>query len=250
MAGFYLKAYHLLPGFLKRRIYPLEYAIQAFVRSVDLQRRSVIVDAGAGEARFREYFPGHLYVALDSAVGDNDWDYSRINVCGDLGAVPLVSNAAHAVLNLQVLEHVPDPRAVLSEIHRVLKPRGRLYLTAPQGWCEHQQPHDYYRFTRYALRSVLESVGFSEVEVEPMGGYFHYLGHRLTYIPKILFQERALPVRILFFPLELISLVSFCLVGPIACYYLDGLDKKKEFTLCYRCRALKPGTSEVAGINS
>jgi SAM-dependent methyltransferase len=240
MTGFYLTAYSLLPEFLKRRINPLEYSIQAFVQSARPDSaQAVVLDAGAGEARFQQYFSDQLYLALDSGVGEASWDYSRIHICADLMNIPLVGSSVDVVLNTQVLEHVPDPALVLQEIYRVLKAGGRLHLTAPQGWHEHQQPQDYFRFTQYSLRSMLLFAGFREITIEPLGGYFHYLGHRLTYIPKILFQERMGAARVLLFPLEVIALFLFCFVGPVICYHLDRLDRKKEFTLCYRCVAVK-----------
>lgn len=238
--NFYLQTYALLPGFLKRRINPLEYSVRDFVQmAAVLPPGSIVLDAGAGEARFDSLFPDQLYIALDSAVGDASWDYSRVHVLADLAAIPLASRSADAVLNIQVLEHVADPRLVLAEIYRVLKPGGSLYLTAPQGWHEHQQPNDYFRFTRYALESLLRSVGFREITIQPLGGYFHYLGQRLTYVPKIIFQERSGLSRILLFPVELATLSLACFAGPLLCYYLDRLDRKKEFTLCYRCLAVK-----------
>ncbi len=240
MPGFYSQVFERLPQFLRRRIHPLDFAIDSFVRSANsLQRGAWVLDAGAGESRFARHFGRQRYLAIDTGVGDQDWDYSRIDVRADLGAMPIASGRMQAVINTQVLEHVPDPGGVLGEIHRVLEPGGSLYLTAPQGWHEHQQPHDFYRFTRYSLRRLLEETGFREIEIEPMGGYFHYLGHRLTYIPKILFADRRGVLRALLFPFELAALGIFCLLLPIVCYYLDPLDRKKEFTLGYRCRAVK-----------
>lgn len=240
MAGFYQTAYNLLPGFLKRRINPLDHAIEVFARSAaEGLDEAVVIDAGAGEARFSRYFQGQHYIAVDSCAGEPGWDYSRISVHADLARMPFRSEVADVVLNTQVLEHVPEPGSVLVEIHRVLKPGGRVFLTAPQGWHEHQQPNDFFRFTAFALARLFRGAGFRDVEIKPLGGYFHYLGHRLTYIPKVLFQSRSIPVRILLFPVEIACLAAFCFLAPLACFYLDRFDRKKEFTLCYSCLAQK-----------
>lgn len=239
MSSFYLRVYGRLPEFLKRRINPLEYAIEEFVKGAAAAPGHKVLDAGAGEARFADYFSKHFYVALDACIGDELWDYSKVQLTADLAALPLRESVVDTVLNIQVLEHVKNPGLVLSELHRVLKPGGRLYLTAPQGWSEHQQPHDFYRFTRFALQHLLAEAGFKEIEIKALGGYFHYLGHRLTHVPKVLFPPLPGVVRVLFFPLELATLALFCLAFPIACYYLDGLDGSREFTLGYSCLAQK-----------
>lgn len=240
MPDTYLSIYERFPDFLKRRINPLEYALRRFVRqAAQAHKGGLIVDAGAGQSRFKPLFVEHRYLAVDLGVGDAGWDYSGLDLCADLGRLPIKSGSADALLNTQVLEHVPDPQAVLCEFHRVLRPGGMLYLSAPQGWHEHQQPHDYFRFTSFSLRMMLEKAGFDEIRIDPMGGYFHYLGQRFTYIPKILFQHRNGFLRLLLLPFELLSLGTFCFALPIACYYLDRLDRKKEFTLIYRCLASK-----------
>ena len=58
--------------------------------------------------------------------------------------------AFEASLNVVTLECVREPGRVLAEIARALAP-GTYLLIAPHEWEEHQQPHDYYRYTRYRL---------------------------------------------------------------------------------------------------
>jgi len=65
-----------------------------------------------------------------------------------------------AVLCNQVLEHVFTPDAFLKEIARVLRPRGRLLLTVPFVWDEHEQPYDYARYSSFGLSALLERSGF------------------------------------------------------------------------------------------
>jgi SAM-dependent methyltransferase len=238
--GIYRRSFARLPAFLRRRIDPLGYEIELFAkRAAESPADCLVLDAGAGEARFSHLFAGKKYIALDLRLGDPAWDYSAVHLCADLVAMPLADRSVDVLLNIQVLEHVEEPALVLREFWRVLKPGGQLYLTVPQGWHEHQRPRDYYRFTRYALESLLRKTGFGNIRIEPIGGYFWYLGQRLTYLPKVLFAHLRGGKRALLLPLEIPVLALSCFAGPLACYYLDRLDRHKEFTLCYRCTATK-----------
>ncbi len=240
MVGFYFKVYDRLPSALRMRINPLEEAVRRFVlQAADKGPEALIVDAGAGQVPFSQLFSENRYVALDFGRGDPDWDYSRLDVVADLESLPLRSGCAAAVINTQVLEHVREPGLVLKEIHRILEPGGELFLTVPQGWHEHQQPYDFFRFTSFALDRLLDKAGFAGWTIQPMGGYFHYLGHRLSHVPKVVFWQRHGMTRVLLLPVELLCLFFCCFLGPLLCYYLDGLDRDKEFTLCYSCLATR-----------
>jgi hypothetical protein len=61
---------------------------------------------------------------------------------------------------------------VLTEFVRVLRPGGRLYLTAPLVWELHEEPHDFYRYTRYGLEHLLTQAGFVDVDVQPRNDCF------------------------------------------------------------------------------
>lgn len=50
------------------------------------------------------------------------------------GPIPLHDGAADVVTSFTVLEHVPDEMAALEEMHRVLRPGGRVILTVPNRW--------------------------------------------------------------------------------------------------------------------
>jgi SAM-dependent methyltransferase len=218
-----------MPPALRRYVMHFEAAIEDAVRlfAASLPSGARVLDAGAGEGDYRAYFGAQRYIGLDLGVGDAGWDYSGIDVLGDLAALPFAASAFEASLNVVTLEHVREPARVLTEIARTLAPGGRFLLIAPHEWEEHQQPHDYYRYTRYGLDYLLRQSGFEAIEIRPVGGFFRLLSRRLF---------NALQ----FFPGPLMILAAIFFVPPaLALPLLDPLDRRQNFTLGYICFAHK-----------
>ncbi len=221
-------------------------AVSAFVdrAAAAIPDGARVLDLGAGEGRYREFFPRRRYVAVDLAVGDGRWDYAGLDVLADLHHLPFRDRCADAVVCTQTLEHLTDPGDFLREVARVLRPGGTLHLTAPQGFREHQAPHDYFRFTRYGLRLLAERAGLVDIRVEALGGYFAFMGDRLPAFHRYLFpRRRAVVVRALLLPLSLPSRPFFTLLLPWLCARLDPLDTKRTWTNGYGMTARRPGPS-------
>jgi SAM-dependent methyltransferase len=219
----------LLPAPLGRRVLYFESEIENAVAlfAGALKDRARVLDAGAGELNYKHFFQRQRYVGLDLGVGDAAWDYSKLDVLGDLSRLPFRDGTFEAGLNIVTLEHVREPAQVVRELWRTLVDGGRLLLVAPHEWEEHQQPHDYFRYTRYGLRYLLEQAGFRDIEIRPVGGFFHLMARRLL---------NALQ----FFPGPLIMVAAIFFVPPaVVMWALEPLDKKKNFTLGYICQAKK-----------
>jgi SAM-dependent methyltransferase len=219
-----------LPRPLRRSIQhfetAIEDAVQSFAQSLPSGVR--VLDAGAGEGNYRSHFTKQRYCGLDLGVGDTHWDYTKLDVLGDLSALPFPSGTFDACLNIVTLEHVRNPARVIRELARTLRPGGRILLIAPHEWEEHQQPHDYYRYTRYGLEYLLTGSGLTEVTITPVGGYFRLMSRRLLN-------------GLQFFPGPLIFLAALFLVPPaLVLPFFEPLDHHKNFTLGYICTATKP----------
>ena len=231
-----------VPWSLRRFFDPHHFPRYRFV--CDAARRvsvgAILVDAGAGESPFRDLFPHAHYLPLDSKVGNVSWDYARLGVVGDLLAPPFRTASVDYVLCNDVLEHVPDPQRMIDGLFDMLRPGGTLFLSAPQGWGEHQLPHDYFRFTSSGLRLLLDRAGFRVESIRPLGGFLFYLANRLHMVPLVLFGQRRGALRLALLPFELLGYVVFGVVLPLLLLPLDRFDSKKLTTLTYACIAVKP----------
>ena len=136
---------------------------------------ALVLDLGAGEAALRARVPRARYLALDRGIGHAGWDYSALDIVGDAAAIPLKDQTVDLVVCKQVLEHVRDPVALLREVRRVLKPGARILLSTNQSWPQHQQPHDFFRFTSFGLRHCFEQASLTVERIDPMGGAFSVL---------------------------------------------------------------------------
>ncbi len=146
----------LNPFFLARR--GLWKAIAKAAHSL----RGRMLDVGCGIKPYRSLFQVDSYTGLDI---DSEASRRRgvADVFYDGKRFPFDDASFDAVLCNQVLEHVFNPAEFLEEIRRVLGPDGRLLLTVPFVWDEHEQPWDYARYSSFGLRALLERHGF-EVE--------------------------------------------------------------------------------------
>lgn len=153
----------------------LERELAAF--SATLPDGTLLLDAGAGDQRYRRLFPHCRYESTDFEQVAKKYAPSTY-VC-DLTAIPVADDRFDAVVFTQVMEHLPDPIAAVRELARVTRPGGRLFFSGPMFYEEHEVPFDFYRYTSFGVRHVLETAGWAEVEVSPLDGFLSVVAHQM-----------------------------------------------------------------------
>jgi ubiquinone/menaquinone biosynthesis C-methylase UbiE len=154
---------------------------------------SRLLDAGAGEQRFKKFCEHLQYIAQDfgryDGKGDSTglqtgaWNQENLDIISDIAAIPEPNNSFDTILCTEVLEHLPEPVTALAEFSRLLRADGQLILTAPFCSLTHFSPfHFYTGFNRYFYETHLPKFGFRIVEMVGNGNFFEYLAqevHRL-----------------------------------------------------------------------
>lgn len=148
---------------------------------------ALVLDAGAGSCPYKPYFAHTQYESADFCQLERQ--YGQITYVCDLTQIPVEDGRFDLVFCSQVLEHVPEPAKMLAELNRVLKPGGTLWLSAPLFYEEHDRPYDFYRYTQYGFRFLLEQAKFTVVQMNWMEGYFGTLAYQLAV------AYRSLPTR-------------------------------------------------------
>jgi SAM-dependent methyltransferase len=212
---------------------------------------SRVLDVGAGSASYREFFKHCRYFTQDFAQLDPGQllhgAYAKVDYVSDAASIPVESGSFDVVLCTEVLEHVPEPINVAREISRVLRPGGKLILTAPLGAGIHQEPfHFYGGFTPYWYERFLAQAGFEEIRVEPNAGSFRAFSQEsLRFV--LASRPTALPMpllaKIIWAPVWLISLPLLAGVIPVSCLLLDSFDREQRFTVGYHVTAVRSSVS-------
>jgi SAM-dependent methyltransferase len=115
---------------------------------------SSVLDYGCGGSPYRPLFAACIYHRADLSGGSNlDFEY------GPDAKLPAEVYGYDCVLSTQVLEHVEDPESYLRECYRVLRPGGCLILTTHGLYEDHACPYDYWRWTIYGLKRLVEKSG-------------------------------------------------------------------------------------------
>jgi len=156
-----------------------------------------LIDLGCGDMPYRSALISQVitYDGLDLFPRSDQVRYTS-----NLESMVVISDQTYdTALMIEVLEHVPHPWLALTETWRILKPGGTLIISVPHLSRLHDEPHDYYRYTRHGLRQLLEDSGFEVIELVKKGGIFSFLGHQVSTL--ILTLTWGIPIlrRVVFF---------------------------------------------------
>jgi ubiquinone/menaquinone biosynthesis C-methylase UbiE len=215
------------------------YEYQAVVE-LKKRARGVFADIGCGRQPYKKELVGKVkkYIGIDHPITSQKYKYGESpDLFADATDIPLPDNYCDCVSMISVLEHLPNPEQALNEAARIMKQNSDLILIAPQNYPLHDLPYDFFRYTRFGLKALLNKTGFKIIKIKPLGNYPVFAGQMFNIF--ILKKIEELMHKNLIWKLVLITLLPFillaCLSSNILSLFISNFIKDYQigsFSIC------------------
>jgi len=153
----------------------------AILTSLQKYASGKLLDIGCGEkpyaAMIKPYVTEHIGLDQQNTLHD----ISKIDLFGTVYEIPVEDKHFDVVVCTAVLEHLEEPDKAIKEANRVLKRGGYAIYTVPLFWHLHEQPRDFYRYTKYGLMYLFKKNLFEIVELKALSGFWVTFGQEFVY---------------------------------------------------------------------
>ncbi len=154
---------------------PDRFLLEQQIKSFSSYITGITLDIGAGH--YNRY--GKFFSSAEKIIRMDINHAEHVDIVGSADSIPLENESVDSVVCTQVFEHVKYPDRCAQEIYRVLKKGGYALITVPQMNELHEEPHDYFRYTRFGLDRIFLDTGFSIVKAEARGGFYATLAQMI-----------------------------------------------------------------------
>lgn len=191
-----------------------------------------LVDIGCGEKPYASIAEAHVtsYIGIDFPGTLHSG--RAVDVYATAYDTALMAESCDTVLCTYALEHLEEPDAAIAEVARILKIEGIAIYTVPLFWHLHEEPRDFYRYTKYGLDYLFQKNGFEIIQLKAMTGFWvTFLQELVYYLWGLRAGGRSNPLWWLIPPLAfLIQLTG---------YLLRNVDNSELYTCEYLVVARK-----------
>jgi len=135
------------------------------------QMTGIMLDFGCGSKPYRKIFSVDEYIGLDIETSGHSHDDEVIDVFYDGREIPFEDSYFDSIFSAEVFEHLFNLEEILDELNRVLKPGGKMLVSVPFVWDEHEIPYDFGRYTSFGIKHLLEKHGFELISSDKTTNY-------------------------------------------------------------------------------
>lgn len=151
-----------------------KFIVEGIFDAVKKYSTGEVLDIGCGNKPYKELFEDQIdkYIGCDIIQSSNNC----VDILCEATKIPLPDNSFDTVFSTQTIEHIGDFQGMVNEAYRLCKPGGHFIVSGPMYWPLHEEPYDFFRFTKHGFAHSLEKAGFTVVEINPNGGKWALMG--------------------------------------------------------------------------
>ncbi len=165
----------------RKDLYYLVYIplFKALKHAIEKYAQGNLLDIGCGNKPYEKMFAGKIekYTGCDIIQSSEN----KVDVLCPATKIPLDAGTLDTVFSTQTIEHVEDHQGLVNEAWRLLKPGGHFIVSGPLYWHLHEEPYDFFRFTKHGFTYILNKAGFDVVEILPNGGTWATTGQAVIH---------------------------------------------------------------------
>lgn len=158
-----------------------------YEKAINTHARGDLIDLGCGQVPLFQAYRDKVssITCVDWPATPHKTDHLDHHV--DLTeTLPFSDNSFDTIILSDVLEHIPEPGRLWSEMYRILAPKGVAIINVPFFYWVHEAPHDYYRYTEFALQRFANNAGLKLISLEPIGGLPEILADLIAKKPQVI----------------------------------------------------------------
>lgn len=193
--------------------------------------RGLLIDIGCGTKPYKKMLAPYVTKHMGVDHKDTHHDKSNIDFFGTAYNIAVSDATYNSAICTAVLEHLEEPEKALRECYRVLKPGGLAIYSIPFIWHLHEEPRDFYRYSKFGIKYLFEKVGFEVIELNALSGFWVTFGQLFVYN---IYRLNRGPLRWL----RIIDILGLFI--QVVAYGLDKIDKSEQWTWMYMVVAKKP----------
>tara|TARA_B100001559_G_C16374060_1_gene563364 strand:- start:19 stop:705 length:687 start_codon:yes stop_codon:yes gene_type:complete len=144
-----------------------------------------------------------------------------IDVC-DLNQLKSLSFTPQLICMFEVLEHTKNPVNAINNLYEVVDNNGYIMLSVPFIFHIHDEPYDFFRFTKYGLEILFKN--FSEIVIKPRNGWFETI--------LVLFVRLRMEKNLFSKIIGNLFILIYFLLTPLT-YLLQKIIKSEKITTGY-----------------
>jgi len=204
------------PNFISLFINPffiIRYGLYKAIKKEATNLTGKILDFGCGDKPYKSLFVNaDEYLGLDIENEGHSHEKEEIDVYYDGKTIPFENEHFDSVFSSEVFEHVFDIDSILDEISRVLKKGGKMLVSLPFAWNEHEEPNDFGRYTSFGIKHLLKKHGFEVIRLTKTG---HFAAVVAQLVPLYIYELISTKNKYFNLLLNFLFMSPFVIVGLI-----------------------------------